>query len=258
MPENSAPALLRQGNSDLRRDRIWTWTLPAWVVKLPSGRHINVCPSADICAKLCYARTGTYRYRNVREAHMRNLLLTLEDLSGFEQMMTAELRHRRYAKGATVRLHDAGDFYSADYLRCWLRIMRTAPHVRFYCYTKEVALFREFVEPDPPPNFGWCFSFGGRRDHLIDVDHDRHADVFPDEDALTAAGYFSQSASDLLAVTGPPRVGIPANRIPHLVKMQGRQSFGELQRDRDEWRARRRRAPIPAADYSPLAPSLRA
>lgn len=234
--------LLKQGNSDLRRHGIYTWTLPAWVVQLPSGRHMNVCPSAGICAKLCFARVGTYRFKNVRAAHLRNLLLTLDELPRFEQMMTEELQHPRY-QGRFVRLHDAGDFHSRAYLDAWLRIMRTAPAVSFYCYTKEVSLFQECVETSPPVNFEWCYSLGGREDRFIDPATMRHADVFPDEESITAAGYSSQSACDLLAVHGPPRVGIPANHIPHLMKRQGRESFGSLQQTRDNRTRRRMRAP---------------
>ncbi len=122
-----------------------------------------------------------------------------------------------------------GDFFSDSYLQAWLEIMRLRPGVEFYAYSKEVSRFRRLVEPDPPPNFQWVYSLGGKEDHLVDKDHDRHADVFPDEAAIEAAGYSSQDASDLLAVYGPARVGIPANRIRHLQRKQGDETFGGLQ-----------------------------
>ncbi|WP_162467285.1 GP88 family protein [Streptomyces cavernae] len=224
--------LLGRGNSELGAEGIYTWSLPAWVVELPWGGHFNVCPSAGVCAQLCYARQGAYRFSNVRAAHMRNLLLTLQDLPGFEQQMTEEVQHPRY-QGAHVRIHDSGDFHSQDYLEAWLRIIRSAPGVSFYCYTKEVALFKDVVEPDPPANFGWCYSLGGKQDQAIDLDTMRHADVFPSEEAVEHHGYASQDESDLLAVYGPPQVGIPANNIPHLRRIQGAHSFGALQRIRD-------------------------
>jgi hypothetical protein len=226
------PWLLGRGNSDLGPEGIYTWSLPAWVVELPWGDHFNVCPSAGVCAQLCFARQGTYRFSNVRAAHMRNLLLTLQDLPGFERQMTEEVQHDRY-QGAHVRIHDAGDFHSQDYLEAWMRIVRSARGVRFYCYTKEVDLFEQVVAPDPPANFGWCYSLGGRQDQAIDLHTMRHADVFPSEEAVAYHGYASQEASDLLAVYGPPRVGIPANNITHLRRAQGPLSFGALQRIRD-------------------------
>jgi hypothetical protein len=47
-----------------------------------------------------------------------------------------------------------------DYLRAWLQICRNRPDVNFYAYTKEVRRFRRLVEPDPPPNFLWVYSYG--------------------------------------------------------------------------------------------------
>ena len=57
-------------------------------------------------------------------------------------------------------MHDAGDFFSDDYLQAWLRIRRARPDLHFYAYTKEVSRFRRLVEPDPPPNFLWVYSYG--------------------------------------------------------------------------------------------------
>ena len=86
------------------------------------------------------------------------------------------------------------------------------------------------VATEPPPNFRWLYSLGGREDHLIDRDTERHADVFADEDAIAEAGYLSQEASDLYAITlATPRVGIPANNIRHFKVRQGTDTFGTLQ-----------------------------
>ncbi|RLU82094.1 hypothetical protein CTZ27_31285 [Streptomyces griseocarneus] len=201
---------------------------------MPSGENFNVCPQAGVCAQLCYARAGAYRFRNVRAAHIRNLLLCRDSPEEWEKRMTEELNHKRYS-GKWIRLHDAGDFYSDAYLLAWMRIMKNSPRSRFYCYTKEISRFKRLVEPGAPENFLWCYSLGGREDHLIDTGTERHADVFPDVEALIIAGYSDQTESDLLSVLSEsPLVGIPANRIPHLLKRQGQETFGSLQRARHE------------------------
>jgi hypothetical protein len=238
-------------NSELRREGIFNWTLPAWAIRLSDGRTFNVCPEAGACAALCYARNGTYLFPAVRAAHERNLRMVLDHLEEWEAEMGAELQHRRY-DGRHVRIHDSGDFFSDAYLQAWLRIIRATPQVTFYAYTKSVDRFRRLVEPDPPANFRWVYSLGGTQDHLVDREADRHADVFPDEDAITAAGYASQDASDLLAVYGPPKVGIPANRIRHFQHRQGSETFGTLQAAREERRAARRSA---SAQEPPPAPT---
>lgn len=246
-------ALLRQ-NTELRRIRVWNWTLPAATTTLDDGRRVNVCPAADACVRLCYARVNSYAFRPVAAAHRRNLERILDDLGGWRSEMIAELSARRFRPtgepradllaldldpwarswaergGAAVRIHDAGDFLNDDYAEAWLDIAETIPDVLFYAYTKEIPRFRQIVEPRAPQNFRWIFSYGGRFDDLIDPDRDRHADVFPSEEALEAAGYQSQSASDLLAALLPTtRIGIPANNIPHLRRRQGEQTFREQQ-----------------------------
>jgi hypothetical protein len=101
--------------------------------------------------------------------------------------------------------------------------------VNFYAYTKEVAMFRRLVEPAPPGNFWWVYSLGGIQDADLNPDVDRVADVFPTEEAIDAAGWHSQTESDLLAVTGPALVGIPANNIPRFRCLQGNRTFGQWQ-----------------------------
>jgi protein gp88 len=235
---------------------VWNWTLPAWAGRLPDGRIYNTCPSAGICAQVCYARNGTYRWPVVLARHQANLRYVLEDLPGWEAAMVAELGARRFA-GAWIRIHDSGDFFSDDYLRVWLRICHARPGVNFYAYTKEVDRFRRLVEPDPPPNFLWVYSYGGAQDHRLDPRVDRVADVFPDEQAIAAAGWHSQEASDLLAVLGPSLVGIPANRIPAFLKRLRGRRFSAWQAEAEAERATRRRQPADG-DATPAAAADRA
>lgn len=227
--------LLTNGNRELAKDGIFTWTLPALNARLTNGKNHVTCPNAGICANLCYARSGTYNFSNVRRAHLAKLELLLNDLAGWEARMTEELRAKRYRGGKTVRIHDSGDFFSRPYFEAWVRIAEITPDVFFYAYTKEVAMVKEY---QLPKNFVIIFSMGGKQDHLIDISTDRHADVFPTLEALHEAGYTDQEDSDLLAATMPNnKVGIVVNNIPHLKKKQGVATFASLQRERDARRA---------------------
>jgi hypothetical protein len=250
-------SLLTQ-NSELRPHLIWNWSIPALTAKLADGTRISTCPSAGICARLCYARSGTYMFSNVLAAHTRNLQMIIDDRDEWRRQMICELNEQRFTKrraarvlpiereeiaddwlrswadsGApAIRIHDSGDFFADWYLHLWLDIARANPRLLFYAYTKEITMLRSVsVLPD---NFRWLASTGGTQDNLID-ENTRHAEVFPTDDALTAAGYVSQSASDLLCVLlSTSRIGIPANNIKHFVKkMQGR-TFSEIQRSLHE------------------------
>ncbi len=237
------PRRLLTQNSQLKKIGVWNWTLPAWAGRSRDGRTYNTCPSAGICAKVCYARSGAYRFSNVLRRHEANLVFVRDDLPGWEQAMIDELGARRF-EGKWVRVHDAGDFFSDDYTEACLRIMRARPAVTFYAYTKEVQRFRRLVEPDAPDaptNFRWCYSFGGKHDALLDPDVDRVADVFPTEASISAAGWHSQHADDRLAVMGPAPVGMSANNIPQFLRQLDGRRFSEWQRTEDTRREARRR-----------------
>lgn len=224
---------LRQGNSDLKRDGIFVWSIPALNARLKDGSNFVTCPNAGACAKLCYARTGTYRFSNVLKAHTTNLEATLNDLNGWKNEVIEELKALKFRSGKSVRIHDAGDFYSLEYLKAWVEIAAATPDVLFYAYTKEVQMVKQITLS---PNFVVLFSKGGRQDHLIQSE-DRHAEVFPDKESLLAAGYMDQEGSDLHAVTLPTtRIGIVANNITHLKRKQGARTFGEIQQVRDGMR----------------------
>ena len=233
--------LLMQSNRRLKHIGVWTWSLPAWAGRLPDGRTYNTCPSAGICRHVCYALHGAYLWPVVRSRHEANLRFVLEDLPGWQRAMMAELQASRFA-GRWVRIHDSGDFFSDDYLRAWTGICRARPEVNFYCYTKEVDRLRRLVEPDPPDNLHWVYSYGGVQDHSLDPGVDRVADVFPDEDAIERAGWSSQRESDLLAVLGPPLVGMSANRIPVFLKRIAGRRFSTWQAVETAARAARHKA----------------
>ena len=193
---------------------------------------MHPCQTAGVCARFCYARVGTYQFSNVKAAHARNLAMVVEDLDGWTQAMSDELDHKRYV-GKWVRIHDAGDFFTDEYLQAWMDLARSHPETTFYAYTREVARFKRMAEGKAPPNFLWLYSLGGMEDGLVDLEHDRHCDVFPSLEAAEEAGYTSQHEDDRHCVTLPTnKIAVVVNNIPHLKKRQGSETFGSLQRSR--------------------------
>lgn len=226
------PYLLTNGNAELAKSGIFTWSLPALSARVGEN-VVMTCPNAGICANLCYARVGTYRFSNVKAAHTAKLEMLLDDLEGWKQRITTELQAKRYRGGKSVRIHDSGDFFSKDYFQAWVDIALATPDVFFYAYTKEVAMVKSFGTL--PTNFVIIFSMGGKQDDLVNKEVDRHADVFPTLESLIEAGYTDQEENDLLAATMPSnKVGIVVNNIPHLKKKQGVATFASLQQERNE------------------------
>ena len=113
--------LLLQGNQKIG-SAIHNWSLPA----------VTSCPGAsELCKEACYARKHRFGYAVVRRRLQWNWRQCLRD--DFVERMVSEIRSRGVL---VLRVHVSGDFWSVEYVERWLEIMRQAPRVRFYAYTR--------------------------------------------------------------------------------------------------------------------------
>ena len=168
-------------------------------VSMPAG---ITCPMSGDCRWICYAKYGRMILPDQIASYRENL--TMYEQGVFFDQLEAELtRQERLAAkmGQTVliRIHDTGDFFSREYLEDWLTFMRAHPHVWFYAYTKSVSFVKDAaISGLIPENFTYVFSYGGKQDLLIDREHDRWAEIVP-EDAEIPAGCFDGSHDDIYA-----------------------------------------------------------
>jgi hypothetical protein len=102
-------------------------------------------------------------YPQVLPSRNRNYDFSQSD--DFVPTITEFLRKNRRK---IVRIHEAGDFYSQEYLNNWKDIARNVPDTRFYAFTKshKLALWE-----NQPRNFVLLQSYGSKFDELIDVRH---------------------------------------------------------------------------------------
>jgi hypothetical protein len=116
--------MLTPGNKKLGERLIWSFGLP-------SARSEICVGLSELCRTLCYARQVERLRPAVLVRYEKNLRLSL--LDDFEDRIRYFILNHEIA---VVRIHVAGDFYSAAYARKWLRIMRSLPEVRFFFYTR--------------------------------------------------------------------------------------------------------------------------
>ena len=194
------PLLSRNGKvkkSSNLQETIYNFGIPAYYSPV---QRLATCPMAGQCAKGCYARSGPYNFSNVKDAYEARLVATLSD--NFSDLMLAEIKPKlktaiRKDKQLVIRIHDSGDFYSPEYVFKWLNVINELPNVHFYAYTKMVHYFKYRL--DIPDNFTIINSYGGKLDHLIDVNNDRHSMVFDSLESLLQAGYDDASNDDTVA-----------------------------------------------------------
>lgn len=113
--------LLRKDNTKLGPG-IYSFSLPA----------VATCPGrTPLCESHCYARQGHYHHVNVQTFHRKCLQAARG--AWFALRLAAEIKLRRVA---VLRLHAAGDFYSPEYTRAILMVVRACPRTRFFAYTR--------------------------------------------------------------------------------------------------------------------------
>jgi hypothetical protein len=103
---------------------------------------VNTCPGAGSCKVDCFAmKGGKVQFEGPWLSDGRILTFLLNDPEGFFNKLSAEIAKEEKLgdKGGytvTIRWHDAGDFFSPEYIDMALKLATKHPGVRFYAYTK--------------------------------------------------------------------------------------------------------------------------
>jgi hypothetical protein len=103
---------------------------------------VNTCPGAGNCKLVCFAmKGGKIQFKGPWLRDGKMLTYVLNDPEGFTQKINAEIAAEEKAgkKGGykvSIRWHDAGDFFSPEYMDLAFNIARANPDVKFYAYTK--------------------------------------------------------------------------------------------------------------------------
>lgn len=194
--------MISNSNSKLKKTskkhnaKIWAFDIPNY--KSKTGKI--TCPFADTCIEICYADKGTYLFPVVQNKYEANFAESKK--TGFLDKMQNELNSHKITH---IRIHGSGDFYSPKYLNNWILLAINNPNIIFYCYTKSVKMVKD---AEKPSNFIPTYSLGGKQDHLIDVDNDRHSRIFDTEEELLQAGYINASDDDLQAIGTHKKIGL--------------------------------------------------
>jgi hypothetical protein len=149
---------------------VYDLTLPALsgiVVDEESGDFVEIttCPGAGACQLFCYARKGGYVMfpaSSMSAAQALNFLVN--DPAGYSARVNDEIKKIKTKTDKVgiqlvVRWHDAGDFFSKEYLELAFDVARANPDVQFYAYTK----MGDVATGDKPDNFIINFSSGSKR-----------------------------------------------------------------------------------------------
>jgi len=103
---------------------------------------VNTCPGAGSCKVDCFAmKGGKIQFKAAWQSDGRILTYLLNDPDGFFNQLSGEITKeaalgKKGGYTVTIRWHDAGDFFSPEYLDMALKMAAQHPDVKFYAYTK--------------------------------------------------------------------------------------------------------------------------
>ena len=109
---------------------------------------VNTCPGAGSCKVDCFAmKGGKIQFQGPWQSDGRILTYLLNDPDRFFNQLSSEISKeasagakgdKKFPNGwqTTIRWHDAGDFFSPEYLDMALKMAAKHPDVKFYAYTK--------------------------------------------------------------------------------------------------------------------------
>jgi hypothetical protein len=106
---------------------------------------VNTCPGAGSCKIECFAmKGGKVQFEGPWLSDGRILTFLLNDPDGFFNQLSNEItkEEKLAQKGSynlTIRWHDAGDFFSPEYMDLAFKLASNHPDVKFYAYTKIAA-----------------------------------------------------------------------------------------------------------------------
>lgn len=146
---------------------------------------VNTCPQAGQCKTYCYAMKGGYvQWKNSSMAQTRLLNFLVNDPDGFmreldKEITEAEKKYNKKKTKVAIRWHDAGDFFSPEYLNSAYSLAKKHPNTDFYAYTKIASV----AHSAKPKNFKINFSMGSQpsQEKQIDYSQTKNSRVVPKE-----------------------------------------------------------------------------
>jgi hypothetical protein len=103
---------------------------------------VNTCPGAGSCKVDCFAmKGGKVQFAGPWLSDGRILTYLLNHPNEFFEQLKSEIT-KEAAKGqkggysVSIRWHDAGDFFSPEYMDMAFKLAQSLPNVKFYAYTK--------------------------------------------------------------------------------------------------------------------------
>lgn len=145
----------------------WEGPIKGGKFKRPASwdKNIKPGPQAEI---MCYAARaqGQYPGANVQAFKNLDLLKKMKTKEKMANLIIKSMEYHGLANTDILRIHEAGDFFSQDYLDAWIEVAKKMPQTLFYAYT--VSLPYYMARKDSlPKNFKMIASMDKNNEQFI-------------------------------------------------------------------------------------------
>lgn len=122
-----------------------TGAIPSF--SLPAGHTCSAKACKTCYNQGCYARKIERLRPSVRNAYKSNFQAVQNAPVSTEDQLNAYFDAANAPR--LFRIHVSGDFFSADYLEMWIRVITRHPRTQFLAFTKQVDIIRPYLDKLP-------------------------------------------------------------------------------------------------------------
>ena len=145
----------------------WEGPIKGGKFKRPASwdKNIKPGPQAEI---MCYAARaqGQYPGANVQAFKNLDLLKKMKTKEKMANLIIKSMEYHGLANTDILRIHEAGDFFSQDYLDAWIEVAKRMPQTLFYAYTVSLPYYMA-RKNSLPKNFKMIASMDRKNEQFI-------------------------------------------------------------------------------------------
>ena len=138
---------------------------------------------------MCYAARaqGQYPATNIKAFKNLDLLKRVKTKEKMANLIIKSMEYHGFAGTDLLRIHEAGDFFSQDYLDAWIEVAKRMPQTLFYAYTVSLPYYMA-RKNSLPKNFKVIASMDKHNEKFI-MDNDlRYSTVVGSEEEARELG----------------------------------------------------------------------
>ncbi len=166
----------------------WEGPVKGGKFKKPASWEKNVKPGpqAEI---MCYAARaqGQYPGANIQAFKNLDLLKRMKTKEKMANLIIKSMEYHGLANTDILRIHEAGDFFSQDYLDAWIEVAKKMPQTLFYAYTVSLPYYMA-RKGSLPKNFKMIASMDKHNEKFILDNGLRYSTVVGSEEEAKELG----------------------------------------------------------------------